>query len=111
MSVVGLEASADSLRDHQGRYVSKYPDRLARHKRIKARYDELCLVYEVGPGDQATASLVACLYADAEVARSRLSRIKCVNAALRLLRTLRRKPPPAPPSLAEMLAADEAEHV
>jgi hypothetical protein len=94
-----------------GRFRSKHRDlRLARLARIKQRLDQLCATYDTtSPGDLSTLCLVAQFYADAEAARSRISRVRCVNAAVKLLKTLRRKPEPPPPTLAEMLAADDTE--
>jgi hypothetical protein len=48
-----------------GRFVGKHRDlRLARLKRIKDRLDQLCTVYDAtSPGDYATLSLAASLYA------------------------------------------------
>jgi hypothetical protein len=92
-----------------GRFRSKHRDlRLARVKRIKERFDQLCASYDTtSPGDLSTLSLVATMYADAEMARSRISRVRCVNAALRLLKTLRRKEP-AKPDIDELLGHSEA---
>jgi hypothetical protein len=91
-----------------GRFVGKHRDlRLARLKRIKDRLDQLRLSYDAtSPGDLCTLSLVATMYADAETARSRIGRVRSTNAALRLLKTLRRIEPPKP-SIEEILGYDE----
>ena len=89
-----------------GRFRTKRRDlRLAR---IKQRLDQLCASYDTtSPGDLATLSLAACLYADAEAARSRVSRVRCVTAAVKLLKTLRRIEPKQP-DIDELLGHSEA---
>ena len=100
MTFTGTDISATLDRDPvNGRYRSKHTDsRLARVKRVAERLEQLRATYMLaGPSDDATLSIVAHLFVDAEAARSRISRVRCINAATRLLRTLRRREPEAPP--------------
>jgi len=101
LSLTGHDASTTLDRDPvNGRYKSKHTDsRIARVKRVAERLAQLRATYMLaGPSDDATLSIVAHLFVDAEAARSRISRVRCINAATRLLRTLKRREAPAAPT-------------
>jgi len=113
MSLTGTDIGHKLDRDPvDGRFRSKHRDlRLARLKRIRDRLEQLQTVYDTTcAGDLATLSLAACLYADAEVARSRISRIRAVTAAVKLLKTLRRIDEPKKPTIDDLLGYGEADN-
>jgi hypothetical protein len=94
-----------------GRFTARNRVYKARLDRIAEKLNALRQTYDAtSPGDMALLATAALHLADAEVARSRLSRTRATNSALRVLRHVHRKPAPPPPTLAEMLADDEAEH-
>jgi hypothetical protein len=110
LSLSGTDSGATPGHDRAtGRFVSGYTEaRRDKQKRITKRTLELIESYAVStPADMALCALAAAHLDDAQHARSRISRVRSTNAAYRLLRDLKRKPEPPPPTLEEMRAADD----
>jgi len=92
-----------------GRFRSGNTAYRARQDRIAEKLDALRKTYDAAsPGDMALLAAVAVHLADADIARSRVSRSRATNAAVRLLRQVRRKDGEVErlPTLQELLADD-----
>jgi hypothetical protein len=84
-----------------GRKLTKQQE-LARKARIDERVAQLAIDYDPSPSDRQLLIVAAGFIDEAEHARNGDRRVKCANAARRLLRDIPRKPEPLPPTLAEL---------
>ena len=81
--------------DAQGRFVSGHSEYAARKRRIAERLAQLLADYDPSPSQKQLLAVIAGHLDDAERCRSAIARTRATNAARRLLRDLKRKPPPA----------------
>jgi len=90
-----------------GRFVRGNRVYRGRMDRIAEKLDALCATYDSSSrGDMALLATAAVHLCDADVARSRVSRTRATNSALRVLALVRRKPEPQP-SIDELLGHSE----
>jgi hypothetical protein len=100
----GQPTRADPDRDRRtGHFVSANNGYRTRQKRVLEALESVKASYDVSnPADMAIAAIASLHLCDAELARSRVARVRATNAAVRLLKQLTRKPPKSP-SIDEVL--------
>jgi len=95
-SAVGTTAQHDQ---RNGRFLNGNTEYRAKQQRIAERPAQLIADYNPSPSQRQLLAVAARYLDDAERARTAERRVLAGNAANRILRSIPRKPEPAPPSL------------
>lgn len=104
----GSAISATAAHDQLGRFTSGNSEYAAKRRRIADRVAQLSADYDVkSPTSQMLLRIAAEFIDQAEHTRNHAIRTRATRAAGKILDRLQRKPEPRPPTLQELLAADD----